>query len=373
MIKKLIFIVALLAPCLAYGNIPPTASFSDQVVPAATPTCQLGNHGLVRGRPVFSSSTLLAEDGCLMRGAIDNAGSCTAPSDLPWYQNSVTNGHFNIIAVGAGMQPVYSNGGTCPAKTLADVDAYNDQVLARVSQTGQYWLITFYNRFVIPPWGFTDCPDWDDAVSYWTHTAARYANNTNVFYAIMNEPDYQSTCPSGHTPPLPLTTAQIGANEQQIYNIIRSAAPNTPILTWSVSNIGITYFDPAYLNGFSPGIVYGSAGMGVFDFHNYHCCTSDWTTFLGNAQNEHVPLFSTEGPSDNTSLTELDTNNISWVLNQALPESGPPPGVTVFWPDDATPPQTACDIGPPVPSTPAPAQAAGFTARPLSSNYRCGP
>src|SRR5215467_864267 len=130
MIKKLFFTVALLTPCLAHANIPPfVSSFSGQIVPA-TPTCQLGNHGLVRGRPIIAHGTILAEDGCPLRGAIDEGQSiCVGYSDLNWYKNSQSVINLNAIVGGWPIQDPFCGG----VQTLAQIYAVIDAQLSNVS------------------------------------------------------------------------------------------------------------------------------------------------------------------------------------------------------------------------------------------------
>src|SRR5271168_1413993 len=77
-----------------------SASLSVNVIPSGSPpkaTCQLGNHGAVRGRAHVANGTLLADDGCLLRMSYPVEQQAFSPGSVSDYQNLVNNGHYNTV------------------------------------------------------------------------------------------------------------------------------------------------------------------------------------------------------------------------------------------------------------------------------------
>jgi hypothetical protein len=98
--------------------------------------------------------------------------------------------------------------------------------------------------------------DWNLSSTFWTAIAARYKNNTNVIYELHNEPN------AG------LSNADFASHMQTLYQQVRAAAPNTPILAWSCAGGPCAYTDTLAL---APQIDYTNAAIA---FHGYAgaCC-----------------------------------------------------------------------------------------------------
>lgn len=315
-----LFAALFLASAIECGNATLTLSLPVQIVAAPTGACVLGNHGNVRGRPIVTAAgTILADDGCLLRG-VGSSASYFGPANLTWYQNAVNTFHFNAMRVSTCLSAC--NGGT---ETLAADEADIDDQIAQASQVGTYIVIDFHNG---GEGSFPACV-WDDDTTFWTAIAPRYAANTNVMYQIQNEPD---NCQ-------PLDYPGIASQMDRLYQLIRGAAPSTPILVWTFLNPSWVYSFgpglPAELNA-APDISYANAAV---DFHNY---SGGYQGFATDARAHPAPvIMSEEGPCDSntngnwaTDIQNLEAINISWFGLCALPNTGGDPNLNVFWPKD---------------------------------------
>lgn len=157
-----------------------------------------------RGRPVLNANgtTFVGDNGSLLRGPQIATSSGSAPSLSSLL--AITNYGCNAIhcyAEGA-------NGGYAAGTQSNAVDT-----LVRMTRTnGLYLVIT------IGDGGVNTSFD----TNFWKFYAGRYANETHVLYEIQNE--VTSSGPS---------SGAVIALETNCYNIIRAAAPNTPVLFFS--------------------------------------------------------------------------------------------------------------------------------------------
>jgi hypothetical protein len=90
---------------------------------------------------------------------------------------------------------------------------------------------------------------------FWNFYAGRYANETHVLYEIQNE--------AVSTPGVPASAI---AAELKAYNIIRSKAPNTPVLFFSYVAFNSGANVVADINALGPGVDWTKAGIA---FHGY--------------------------------------------------------------------------------------------------------
>ena len=315
MIKKLFLTAALLAPSLAYGDA--SVPLSLRIIPASA-TCQLGNHGPVRGWARVANGTLVADDGCLLQMGYTNQGNT-----LSAYQALHNNGHYNTVRYSIYLGGWYND--SAPGQTITDIENQLDLVISLAQQTGLYVLIDNHNALNDPTGNNYGCPDWPAAVTIWTAIAPRYANDTNVMYEIQNEPDWCGT--DNYT-----TIAQ---NEDSLYKLIRSYAPNTPILAW-------TFLNPTWVNNGgglgtvipqAPDINYENATV---DFHAYGA-PSDVTNFVNTARGDGYPVTMSEygvcvGSAWNTMLSTLQSLGVSWSCGDGYPDGTP--GQVITWPAD---------------------------------------
>jgi len=280
--------------------------------------CQPGNHGPVRGWARVANGTLVADDGCLLQMGYTNQGNT-----LSAYQALHNNGHYNTVRYSIYLGGWYND--SAPGQTITDIENQLDLVISFAQQTGLYVLIDNHNALNDPTGYNYGCPNWPAAVTIWTAIAPRYANDTNVMYEIQNEPDWCGT--DNYT-----TIAQ---NEDSLYKLIRSYAPNTPILAW-------TFLNPTWVNNGgglgtvipqAPDINYANATV---DFHAYGA-PSDVTNFVNTAHGDGYPVTMSEygvcvGSAWNTMLSTLQSLGVSWSCGDGYPDGTP--GQVITWPAD---------------------------------------
>ncbi|MFH1497072.1 MAG: RICIN domain-containing protein [Verrucomicrobiota bacterium] len=157
-----------------------------------------------RGRPYINAAgtTLVADNGSLIRGAIisTETGNVPALSDV---QAIKTRGLNAIHCYAERDDYGYAAG----AKAAAI-----DQVVQMTRDNNLYLIITIGG-------GGVNAPFIED---FWTFYAPRYKNEAHVIYEIQNEPVVRA----------PVSSSVI-AMEQDAYAIIRTAAPDTPVLLMS--------------------------------------------------------------------------------------------------------------------------------------------
>jgi hypothetical protein len=236
--------VALAGPLLLAGASQPTANLAASGPPPSN------GGGLVRNRPRITNRTILSDKGTLLRAVHMHTNvppdnfAARWYTDVNWWHNIYNVGHFNAVRAAAYIGPWFGSG---PVMDIPTLQSQLDIFVANASQSGTYVIICNFS-------GGTpnnDPIDWSVASKLWDGIASRYANNTNVIYELQNEPDFG------------IDSASLAANEQALYQQVRAAAPNTPILCWSFSNIDNG--DPSVL-AMAPGIDYSNA---VVAWHAY--------------------------------------------------------------------------------------------------------
>ena len=310
---------------LAYADA--SASLSVNVIPSGSPpkaTCQLGNHGAVRGWAHVANGTLLADDGCLLQMSYPSAPAFATPGTLSDYQNMTNNGHYNTVRYSIFLGCWYDDtcSGAGGGETIASIESQLDTAIALAQQTGIYILIDNHNTLPSPD--NEGCPDWSADNTIWSALAPRYAGYTNVIYQIQNEPDWCGT--ENYT--------DIAENEDALYQLIRSAAPNTPIFAW-------TFLNPSWVFGASGGLLgvlsqaphinYSNATV---DFHDY---SAGDTNFIATARGTSYPVTMSEygvcvGSGWDSVLSTMESLGVSWDCGDGYPDSSPEFSVT--WPKD---------------------------------------
>src|SRR5690242_6209364 len=152
-----------------------------------------------RSRPHLNASgtTFVADNGNLLRGPI--LGSNLSQG------TSVTNYGCNALHYYAE----WAGGGYAAGSLSNQVDA----AVAMARTNGLYLILTI---------GGGGISDTNFIYAFWNFYAGRYANETHVIYEIQNEVNHNA----------PSSTSVINV-ETNAYNIIRSKAPNTPVLFFS--------------------------------------------------------------------------------------------------------------------------------------------
>jgi hypothetical protein len=323
MIKKLFLTVVLLAPSLAYGDA--STPLSVRITPASA-TCQLGNHGAVRGWAHVAAGTMVADDGCLLQISYPSAAPFDSAGTLSEWQDVANNGHYNTVRYSVYLGCWYDDscGGAGGGQTIQSIETQLDDAVSLAQQTGMYVLVD--NHTTLPDntgnnWG---CPDWNADVTFWTAIAPRYANKANVIYQIQNEPDW-----CGHE-----NYTDIAQHEDSLYQLIRSYAPRTPIFAWSFLNPNWVFGASGGLLGtlaLAPHIDYSNATV---DFHDY---SGGDTTFISTARGAGDPVTMSEygpcaGGAWNAVLSTMQSQGVSWNCGDGYPDNNP--GFVVTWPKD---------------------------------------
>lgn len=267
------------------------------VVPSgSTGQCVYGKHGLVRGRPHIAGGTLLAEDGCILRGFhgsynIDNIRNTT------WVNQLTSIAHMNTMRI-------YANAGT---DSIANIEAGFDAWLDVANQTGIYLI---FQDSCDQGGAQSPCPE-SEPPDFWTQISSRYANKTNVIYEIMNEPDVSID---------PFQQIS-GSMELNAYNAIRQNAPDTMVIVWSPSYI--TADLPLSNIKSEPGISYTNAVIGWhgYDF-NGSTCQQQYNlaqSYVAAGYGQIMTETNEDGSGTACSFTPLivnvlEPNKTSWML-----------------------------------------------------------
>jgi endoglucanase len=278
-----------------------------------------------RGRPQLNAArtTFVADNGQLLRGPYTST-EWTAAAPLSEIARIKDLGCNAVHLYAEVFDPNYPNAGsTAPGYNMAEVD----KIVQRTRDLGLYLVMTIGNGAN----NGNHNRQWSAA--FWNLYAARYANETHVLYEIHNEP--MAWGPSYLT-----GTTPAGALDLQIeaYNIIRTHAPNTPVLLFSYAVLAGTGGSNAALNdirAFNQAVfgnqnaVWTNEAVG---FHGY----GGWegtATAVANLINAGYPCFMTEfgwhrwGTSGGTALeveltTDLERLGVSWLTFQYIPPSG---------------------------------------------------
>jgi hypothetical protein len=187
-----------------------------------------------------------------------------------------------------------------------------DKMVQNAADTGMYIIIT------PGAWPGTMSQPYLDA--FWGIAADRYKNNTHVIFEISNEP--VAWQPSDYT------SAALD-KLAEVYSVMRSAAPNTPILSLSFShanenmNAKVASFTTK-VNAISPGLLTWSNNLDAVSFHPYGTTNM---TYIDNLRAVY-PIMCTEwgypGSGAVVSLAgtkyngqKLEESGISWMNFQA--------------------------------------------------------
>jgi hypothetical protein len=160
--------------------------------------------------------------------------------------------------------------------------------------------------------------DRDDAIAWWTVIAPRYRDRTHVLYELANEPVAWQPADYG---------AADVAFEEELYQLIRSSAPDTHIIVWTFANAAGPMLDVV---GQGSSISYENASVG---YHPYDYSESDVL-----ALRAAYPVINTEIGEERVAKTaEAEAIGVSWVwLNGAATHglSGDFTPADVYWPAD---------------------------------------
>lgn len=181
-----------------------------------------------RGRPYINAAgtTFVADNGGLLRGAIISTETGVVPplADLV----AIKSQGLNTVHCYAERSD-YGYAAGAKAAAL-------DSVVQMTRDNGLYLVITIGGGGVNATFN----------AAFWNFYAGRYAGETHVLYEIQNEPTVRA----------PVSAAVI-AMKKNAYDIIRAAAPHTPVLLMSYT---------IFQNG--PGVLQDIAALGAIDWSN---------------------------------------------------------------------------------------------------------
>ncbi len=195
------------------------------VCAVASLLCAAPRAQAARGRPYINAAktTFVADNGNLLRGAIISTETGSSPS-VAQLEGIKAVGLNAVHCYAERRDYGYSAGARYAAVDLA---------VQRTREAGLYLVIT------IGGGGF----DANFNSAFWNFYAPRYAHETHVLYEIQNEPAAGSPPYSGN--------AALMQMQLTCYNIIRAAAPDTPVMFMSYSS---------FENG--PGVLQDIAALG---------------------------------------------------------------------------------------------------------------
>ena len=178
-----------------------------------------------RGRPTVVNNTLVSDQGTLLRGSAlwfvpedpSQYNWAVSTSDNPDQDDCTTKScgnpwpifgqyHLNTVRLAVEYGPKAGNDLT---KTEADIAS----AVAQATAHGMYAVIDLH-------WssGEYDLPS---AKTFWSAIAPLYKDNTNVIFELLNEPVSWR--------PMDYTTQNV-QDEETLYNIVHTAAPDTPVI-----------------------------------------------------------------------------------------------------------------------------------------------
>ncbi len=274
-------------------------TFSDTDIPIT----------IQRGRPTLNESgtTFLADNGNLLRGPF---------ASTEWGNPPSASTIESIRALGCNAIHLYGEcfdmdypqaGSTAPGYARNRID----QMVDMTRDAGIYLIITIGNgsnngRF-----------NYDYIMDFWDFYAPRYKDETHVLYEIQNEPHAWSA-------PYPHGALDM---EADAYTLIRSKAPDTPVLLFSfaVLSSGPLAISDIRSVSTAASIDWTNAAVAVHGYAGHETTTTSIEHILGAG----YPCFMTEFTaaewgSDTDTLAveltaELERLEVSWATFQHIP------------------------------------------------------
>lgn len=278
------------------------------------PECNVGNHSAIRTRPIIAHGTVVAGDSkCLLVGGgtlnLYSGGSWSSTdgyNDLPSWQATHDIKHMTVYRSFVGL--TYSGNSATAPNYFHDMNywtAYYDTSVNNANQSGMYIMIGCDTRNG-PNYDYAAGIDWTGCNTFFQTLAARYANNTNVFFEIANEPDSNGDY----------------SGEDTVYHTIRNAAPNSLVVSFTFCCNGSlsvvqSISDINYSNAAVGYHLYGNAGL------------------AGTLQSNGYPVLMTEYGPCGTNFPQCDTNMLNTL--QATISAfnlSDPSGFAINWPKD---------------------------------------
>jgi endoglucanase len=286
-----------------------TSTYDDQTLSLESTIAAIT---IPRGRPALnaSESTFVADNGNLLRGPFAST-EWGNPPPLSAIQSIKNFGANAIHLYGEVFDPNYVSG--VPGSGQAPGYAVNriDQMVQMTRSEGLYLVLTIGNG------GNNGSFNHDYVMDFWNLYAARYKDETHVLFEIQNEPHAWSA-------PYPQAALDM---EAEAYTLIRSLAPDTPILLFSFAVLGSGPNAVGDIQDVSAAANIDWSNAAVA-FHGYagHESTTQSVEHILNAG---YPVFMTEFTAsdwgtdtdvlDVEMVSELERLEISWLTFQHIP------------------------------------------------------
>jgi len=265
-----------------------------------------------RGRPRlnFTGSTFVADNGNLLRGPFAST-EWGAPPPLSAIQSIKNLGANAIHLYGEVFDPDYVSGvpgsGAAPGYAVSRID----QMVQMTRDEGLYLVLTIGNG------GNNGSFNYDYVMDFWGFYADRYKDETHVIFEIQNEPHAWSA-------PYPQAALDM---EADAYSLIRSLAPDTPVLLFSFAVLGDgpDAVDDIEEVSAAASIDWTNAAVAFHGYAGHEATTTSGEHILGAG----YPVFMTEFTAsdwgtdtdvlDAELTAELERLEISWLTFQHIP------------------------------------------------------
>ena len=279
-----------------------------------------------RGRPILNSAgtTFAADNGNRLRGPFASTEWGNPPS-LSTIESIKNLGCNAIHLYGECFDMNYpAQGSTAPGYAVSRID----QMVDMTRQAGLYLIITIGNGANNGNFNY------DYVMDFWRFYAPRYKDQPHVIYEIQNEPHAWSA-------PYPQAALDM---EADAYTLIRSLAPDTPILLFSFAVLGSGSLAVADIQAVSAAasVDWSKAAVAFHGYAGHQATAASLETIL----NAGYPCFMTEFTAPRWGSTidcldaeltaELERLEVSWLTFQHIPPN--------FIGSAVTDPAAFCDI-----------------------------
>lgn len=265
-----------------------------------------------RGRPTLNAegSTFVTDTGQLLRGPFAST-EWGNPPPLSAIQQIKNFGANAIHLYGEVFDPNYVSGvpgsGTAPGYSAGRID----QMVQMTRDEGLYLVLTIGNG------GNNGDFNYDYVMDFWSFYAPRYADEAHVIFEVQNEPHAWSA-------PYPQAALDM---EADAYELIRSHAPDTPVLLFSFAVLGS---GPAAVNDINAvsaaaSVDWTNAGVAIHGYAGWEATAESAETIIDAG----YPVFMTEFAAsdwgeqgsviDVEMVAELERLNVSWLTFQHVP------------------------------------------------------
>ena len=222
-----------------------------------------------RGRVKVQDGTVLSDRNTILRGARLPLIKGAVPPESYWHYLNATLG-LNAIRYGVKTGHV--------GRTIEQQLPSLDLAVQRAANNNLYLMI---NNAVSP-----GTYNLEELKEFWSAVASRYKDRTHVFYEMTNEP-VKGSPHWGH--PVQFTD-KVLADLQEIYLIMRNAAPNTHIVMFTTANLWPDCASWAALIQKMDKVDWSNASVG---FHHYNATHKFGETGL-QCLRQLYPLLMTE-------------------------------------------------------------------------------